>query len=299
MTNSRSAAAALLLLAASAGCSTRIVTPGDISAPPAGVFSHELFDRVLARSVDDRGGVDYTALQLDHDELDAYFRLVERYSPDRTPELFPSEPDRLAYWINAYNAATIETVLHYYPINSVLDVKKPALAFFLPRTAGFFYFQKVRLGGEETSLYKLENDIIRKRFAEPRIHFALNCGSASCPDLPRRAFTADALDDELEREARKFVSQPRNLRIDHEAKTVYLSAIFDWYRDDFESWYRERSGDPSGGLLDYVSLYAGAKTAAELEEVADSYDIAFIPYDWALNDQQWRQRQQRSTKATH
>ena len=278
--------AVVFLLAGATACNTKITAVGDTPAPaPAsGAFSHERLDRVLTRYVNERGRVDYSALNLGQDELDSYFQLLERYGPERNPELFPTESSRLAYWINAYNAATITIVLHYYPIDTVLDVKKPTLAFFLPRTAGFFYFQKVRLGGEAMSLYHLENDIIRKRFDEPRIHFALNCASLSCPELPRRAFTADNLENELEREARKFLSQSRNLRIDHENQTIYLSEIFDWYRDDFVSWLRQRSSNQTGGLLDYIALYVEAETADDLRQAAKTYAVSFIPYDWTLND---------------
>ena len=279
--------AIVFLQAASMACSTRITAVGDTPAPApvSNAFSHERFDRVLARYVNEQGRVEYSELNVDQDDLDAYFRLLERYGPDRNPELFPTESSRLAYWINAYNAATIKTVLHYYPLDSVLDVKKPALMFFLPRAAGFFVFQKVRLGGEETSLYNLENDIIRKRFDEPRIHFALNCASLSCPELPRRAFTADNLESELEREARKFLSQSRNLRIDHETQTIYLSEIFDWYRDEFVSWFRQHSSNQTGGLLDYVALYVDTEIADHLRKAAETYAVSFIPYDWTLNDQ--------------
>lgn len=271
---------ATFLLAASTACSTKITAVGDNPAPALapGAFSHERLDRVLARYVNEQGRVDYAALSLDRDDLESYFLLLERYSPDSNPELFPTESSRLAYWINAYNAATITIVLHYYPIDSVLDVKKPTFALFLPRTAGFFYFQKVRLGGEATSLYHLENNIIRKRFDEPRVHFALNCASSSCPELPRRAFTVDNLDNELEREARRFLSQSRNLRIDHEAQTIFLSEIFDWYRDDFVS-------SPSEGLLDYIALHVDADTAGDLLKAAETYSVSFVPYDWTLNDQ--------------
>lgn len=279
--------ATVFLLAASTASSTKITEVGDTPAPAlaSGAFSHERLDRVLARYVNEHGHVDYSALSRDQEGLDTYFRLLERYGPDSNSELFPTESSRLAYWINAYNAATITIVLRYYPIDTVLDVKKPRFAFFLPRTAGFFYFQKVRLGGEAMSLYHLENDIIRKRFDEPRIHFALNCASSSCPELPRRAFTADNLENELEQEARKFLSQSRNLRVDHETQTIYLSEIFDWYRNDFVSWFRQRSSNQTAGLLDYIALYVEAEDADDLLKAAETYTVSFIPYDWTLNDQ--------------
>ena len=220
--------------------------------------------------------MDYGALGSDRAELDGYCRLLARYSPDATPERFPTEASRLAYWINAYNAAVIKTVLHYYPVESVLDVKRPWVFFFLPKKSGFFYFQRVRLGGASMSLYKLENDIVRKRFHEPRAHFALNCASLGCPELPRHAFTPERLDEELTREARRFLSKPGNFRIDPESGTIFLSEIFDWYRDDFTGG--------SSSLIDYLRRYLPDKQARLLDDAADRYEIRFTPYDWSLND---------------
>ena len=189
----------LLILAIGAtGCTTIRPAYGPTPAKPPSLFSHVAFDRVLERDVDARGRVDYPGLKQHEGDLDRYFRLLAAFSPDSTPEFFPTETARLAYWINGYNAAPIKTVLHYYPIESVLDVKRPTLLFFFPGKSGFFYFQRASFGGKRYSLYHLENKIIRDRFNEPRIHFALNCASTGCPVLPRKAFSAENLDAELE-----------------------------------------------------------------------------------------------------
>jgi len=251
--------------------------PGPAPERPAASFSHVLLDRVLERFVDERGRIDYVRLGSDRGELDQYCRLLARFSPDSDPALFPSERSRLAYWINAYNAGVIKTVLHYYPIESVLDVKRPWLLFFFPSKSGFFYFQRIRLGGENMSLYGLEKDVIRKRFGEPRVHFALNCASLGCPVLPRHAFTAERLDEELDTEERTFLSETRNFRIDDEAQTVFLSEIFDWYRKDFVP-------EKSRTVLDYVRGYLDEGEARALDAVAGRYQIRFTPYDWSLND---------------
>lgn len=270
-------------LAVLAGC-TRI---GPVETTPLDAqesFSHESFDRVLKDFVDGAGRVDYRRLRTERAELDHYCRLLERFGPDSHPELFPAESDRLAYWINAYNAAAIKAVLRHYPLESVLDVSRPWLFFFFPKESGFFYFQRARLGGKDVSLYRLENDVIRKRFREPRVHFALNCASSSCPKLPREAFVGERLEAQLQRETRKFLSDSGNFRIDRDRGEVLLSSIFDWYREDFARWYRanvSRDGDP---LLGYVKLHLDEPAARELEEVASSYEVGFLSYDWRLND---------------
>jgi len=252
---------------------------------PQASFSHEPFGHVLSHHVDKQGHVDYQTLKNQSDNIEAYYQLISQFSPDSHPELFPTKQHRLAYWINAYNAAVIKIVLNYYPIAGIEDVTPPFPFFFLPDKTGFFVFQRPVFGTVSTSLYYLENSVIRKRFSEPRIHFALNCASLGCPILPDYVFTANQLDQQLERETRRFFSEPRNLRIDHQTKTIYISSIMDWYEDDFIDWYQLHYPDKNATLLNFISLYIPETTARLLENYASSYKIEFTPYDWLLNDQ--------------
>ena len=277
---------ALGLLMASLGCTTTISPPEPVDpsmTAPRSTFSHAAFDAVLAKYVDGRGRVDYTALAQDTRPLDAYYATLAAASPDSHPDLFPTEDDRLAYWINAYNAGAIETVLHYYPIESVKDVRSDAL-FFLPKLAGFFYLQRIELGGKKTNLYDLENGLIRKRFLEPRIHFALNCASIGCPRLPRHAFHADVLQQQLEDETKLFMSEERNVDIDVDDGKIELSSIFDWYEKDFTKWMEKHHPETEPTLIEYVKLYLPDDELAELERCTDC-KVEFIEYDWGLNDQ--------------
>ncbi|MCG8618910.1 MAG: DUF547 domain-containing protein [Desulfobacterales bacterium] len=276
------------------GCATiRPGGPGPLDANSGltdTVFSHDKFDAVLSRAVDDRGRVNYRMLKENSNDLDAYLHLVSAFSPDSHPGLFPNRDHRLAYWINAYNAYTIKAVLVHYPISSVLDVKTPALAFFLTDKAGFFIFQRFMFGGATTNLYFLENNVIRKRFKDPRIHFAVNCASIGCPQLPNRAFNGELLDAQLDAETRKFVVEQRNVRVDHGHKTIWLSSIFKWYKSDFsESSLTVENEDIASGdippLIAYINHYLPPEAAAVLTDAAVSYPIRFVPYDWELNDQ--------------
>ncbi len=268
------------------GCTA--IKPNIPSEAPTAIpvtFSHAHYNRVLQQFVDSNGMVDYTSLHQDIRDLDEYYYLIATYSPDSHPNLFPSEDHKLAYWINAYNATAIKTVLTYYPITSVLDVKQPAVFFFLTDKSGFFFFQRLTYGGETTSLYYLENGVIRKRFQEPRIHFALNCAALGCPRLPQEAFSGEDLQRQLDEETRKFLSEERNFKIDHEEKIIYLSSIFKWYEKDFVDWIKDQIPHRKVTLLDYVALYLPAKKASELDNADGRYKIDFIPYDWGLNDQ--------------
>ena len=277
---------ALLLVGLSViSCTTIQPAIKDTQPLVKNTWSNELFDRILKYYVDGRGLVDYTALRNDPDDLEEYYYLITIYSPDSHPDLFPSENHALAYWINAYNATAIKTVLTHYPVTSVLDVKQPGILFFLSDKSGFFFFQRLTFGGKTTSLYYLENQVIRKRFGDPRIHFALNCASLGCPRLPRQSFSGESLDRQLDNEARLFLSESRNFRIDHEEKVIYLSSIFKWYEKDFTSWYNERFPKQNSSLLSYIELYLASEKVVELKNIEDSYTLRFIPYDWQLNDQ--------------
>jgi hypothetical protein len=247
-----------VLASACSACFTtqRLTRPPEPLVVEAGRFPHEVLDGVLRKVVDDRGRVDYKALAADRGPLERYLWAVSEHSPHSHPELFPSEADKLAYWINAYNAYVLYAVTERPTMRSVNDDK-----------TDFFYFTEYTLGGASMSLYALENDVVRKEHAEPRIHFALNCASGGCPELPAEAFLPATLEAQLAREATEFCAHPDKVRA--AAGVVEMSSIFDWYADDFVG-----SGGPVAFCRKWgnTTLPAGAKPA-------------FLPYDWALNAQ--------------
>ncbi|MGH8550828.1 MAG: DUF547 domain-containing protein [Methylococcales bacterium] len=263
---------------------TPLPRPAETPVSPPATFSHRAFNDVLNRFVDAQGLVDYQALKKNPERFEQYYRAISLYSPDSHPQMFATEHDRLAYWINAYNAAVIKIVLVHYPIRGVAAVSPPFPLSFLPDRTGFFFFQRAMFGGVSTSLYYLENGVIRARFSEPRIHFALNCASLGCPRLPRDAFEGKDLDRRLDRESRKFFSEPRNFRVDIPGKRVYLSSILDWYRDDFLDWVADRFPDSEPSLLKFVALYLDDRQKSELEDLSRDFSVEFVPYDWGLND---------------
>ena len=276
---------AALLFILPLGCTniTATVYP-DRDVATQQVFSHAELGWALQRFVDESGMVDYGALKESSKHIERYMGFISGVSPDSHPHLFPNEQSRLAYWINAYNAAAIKIVLNYYPISSVLDVKPPFPFFFMPDKSGFFLFQRIRFGGRARSLYSLENGIIRKRFADPRIHFALNCASRGCPRLPRRPFNAEHLDEQLDHETRRFLAEERNLSINHKERRILLSSIFKWYKRDFLKWYGDRFPQQEPSLLNYITLYLPGGMREEIKRRAASYRLEFMPYDWRLND---------------
>ena len=200
--------------------------------------------RVLEGFVDDEGRVDYAGLARDPADLRRFVAWIHAAGIERQP---------LAFHLDAYNALAMYNALERGVPASLEGFEK----------IRFFYLRRFALAGKAVSLYDYENDVIRK-FGDARIHFALNCMAAGCPRLPRTPFLAADLDAVLEREARRFLNEPRNVQVDHGARTVRLSSIFAFYPEDFPP------------LLPYVNRH-------RTERVPEDYRIAFIPYDWRLN----------------
>jgi hypothetical protein len=256
----------LLGIALLSGCATTIPAPEVTPAPGA-------YAALLERHVDDEGRVDYAGLARDRERLDAAYAAVAARSPDSDPGAFPRREDRLAYWINAYNLAVLVGVVELQIEASVLDVRSPfPLGLVAPSGAGFFYFTKFVFGGAAVSLHALEHDIIRRRFKEPRIHFAINCASAGCPRLDNRPYRAADLDARLDAATREFVSSPDQVRIDPASRVVSVSPILDWFREDF------------GDVMDFLIAHAEGEKRQRLERArAEGWTIAFFEYDWSLN----------------
>ena len=275
-----------LLLFVSTGC-TSISPPLNLverTAPAPKHFDYSSYKKLLARYVNKHGLVDYAGLSRHREDVDRFYGQIAAYSPDSHPQLFPDDDDRLAYWINSYNLTTIQGVLYNYPISSVGDVKPPPLLFFFPGNSGFFFFQRFMYGGVETSLYNLENKVIRKRFSDPRYHFGLNCASRSCPRLPNVPFYPDRLDEQLDSEAIEFINDKRNVRYDGQDKVLYLSAIFDWYEKDFLNWLNKKNPSRQPTIVDYILLYLDDEDADLINRDRTSLRIKYLSYDWTLND---------------
>ena len=261
----------LLVLLGSILCSGNSISE---AADPASPFSHGVFDRVLRAYVNETGEVDYGGLSRSGGDLDRYVHLLAVVSPDSHPERFPSEQDRMAYWINAYNAFVLKKIVEHYPVESILKIK---------RFRGFFWMFRFFVGDQKYTLRELLNGILRVRLQDPRIHFVLNCGARGAPPLERRAFTVEDLDERLEHAAYRFIRDSRNVRIDRDHGKIELSPIFDWYDQDFKTSYIMRTNAWGAVVLDYVKLYLSEEDAAYLAE-RPSLKIEYGSYDWHLND---------------
>lgn len=216
-------------------------------------FSHARLARVLDRFVDEQGRVDYAGLGADRGDLEAYLALLAQASPSISPERFDSVAAKLAYYINAYNAFVLYGVTERPELVSVYEAR-----------LDFFVLTRYPVGSAQLSLYELENDVVRP-LGEPRAHFALNCASLGCPQLPRTPFTAEQLEVQLARETRAFCADPDNIRLNGD--TVEVSQIFEWYSEDFEA---------DGGPVAFCRKWGR-------EDLPADAPLDFIPYDWAMN----------------
>ncbi len=249
---------------------------------PRDSFSHEAFESLLGLYLDSSGNVDYEkwhATPGSVARLDAYLAAVSLYSPDSTPERFSSRNENLVYWIQGYNAYVIKSVLDHWPIDSVTDVKAPIEAI---KGLGFFYRLRFNFGGVAYSLFSVENDKIRGQYRDARIHFVLNCASESCPVLRPALPTGPELETFLQTAATQFVSDPRNVSIDHEAREIALSTIFKWFRKDFINDLQLHGLPTQRGLIDYVASVAPDDLRRELDSTG-GYELVFREYDWAIN----------------
>lgn len=243
-----------------------------LAGPAPEGFDYRAYARVLENHVTEDGRVRYGALQKDRADLQAFVAQLRATSPANRPELFPAPEDQMAYWINAYNAFVLQAVVEEYPVKSVRDFK---FGF------GLLFFKRAKFvaGGKEYSLDDIEHGILRRRFAEPRIHFALNCASTSCPPLAREPYLPEKLEAQLDTAARNFINREENVWM--RGDVLFLSKIFDWYGQDFVQ-YLEREGAAAPTAADYVARYLPDEVAARVRQ--QNPRVEFYGYDWALND---------------
>ena len=226
--------------------------------------SHSLYDRVLKTYVKN-ALVDYAGLKAHPQNLDRY--LQELASVDEAQFKTWTVNQQLAFLINAYNASTLKLVADHYPIASIKDIGG---LFGSP-----FRQDAVRLFGRTMTLDDLEHGIIRPRYHDPRVHFALVCGARSCPQLRSEAYVGSRLDEQLRSQGRWFMLW-RN-QFDLENKSASLSSIFHWFSEDF--------GGNQSALLHFIAPYTEEGVRQSLESDPESWNITYVKYDWALNVQ--------------
>ena len=220
---------------------------------------HTKWTVLLKKYVDDRGFVNYKSLSTEKEKLNAY---TEDLS-NNPPQADWSNNEKLAYWINAYNAFTVKLIVDNYPLESIKDLN-PSLT--IPTVRSIWTKEWFQIGGEDFSLDRIEHKILRKDFEEPRIHFAVNCASFSCPPLRNEAYVAERVDQQLDEQARQFINDTVRNKIAKDK--VVISKIFQWFTGDFTE---------GQSLIDFLNKYSKVK-------IDKSADVDHMDYDWALNE---------------
>jgi hypothetical protein len=243
-----------------------VLAHGSLGGQAAVPFDHSLFDGLLRAHVYGEGLVDCDAFGRSR-EFQEYLAGLARAPVQRLPEA-----ERLALWINAYNAYTIELINRHEERSSIRNINR-ALGFI--RGKGPWKERMAEVGGETWTLDEIEHEIIRPEFGEPRIHFALVCAAMGCPPLRNEACTGKDLERQLEDQARVLLAEsPGKNRVDVESGRVYLSPIFDWYREDFPP------GDE--GLGAYLAQYMPGDAEKTLL-TSGRFRVVFTDSDWSLN----------------
>jgi len=222
------------------------------TAGSAVTLDHSAWDVLLKKYVGRDGLVDYKGFKSDHEALQTYLQLLSSQEPTDAW----SVQELLAYYINLYNAYTVDLIVSNYPVKSIKDINGPWTKGIVP------------IGKNKLSLGGIENGVLRK-MDEPRIHFAINCASISCPNLLDQAYTASKINEQLDEAALSFINGTKN-KLD--PTNPKLSSIFDWYAKDYMV-------HGVANVIAYINQFSSVK-------INPSAQLEYLPYDWNLNEQQ-------------
>jgi hypothetical protein len=207
--------------------------------------------------------VRYKALKENPQTLLSYLKTIEAVTPEMMSSW--SDPQKIAFWINAYNAYTLKLIVDHYPVKSIKDIGG---FFSSPWKKEFF-----KLLGQSFHLDKIEHEILRKKFKEPRIHFAVNCASIGCPALRSEAYTADQLSNQLQEQGQIFLQDRSRNSWDASQNKLFLSPIFKWFKEDF--------GSEPNNILSFVKPFFKSDSAPS---ATPEFKLEYTDYDWSLND---------------
>lgn len=224
--------------------------------------THAALNRVLVQHVSN-SRVDYPALKKNSKDLDAWLKSASTVTEAEFNRW--SQPQQVAFLMNLYNAATLRLILDHYPLKSIKDIGNVF--------KGPWKQEVVPLFGKTVTLDYLEHGVLRKKYAEPRVHFAIVCAAKGCPPLRNEAYVPDKLNEQLDDQGRIFLGMKEKNRF--EGGTLYLSPIFKWFSEDFEK--------KSGTVVKFVTPFLPAEAQKQIQ-ASKSVDTRYTDYDWSLNE---------------
>jgi len=224
----------------------------------AQVVDYEIWARVLKAYVNEQGLVDYESLKNNRADFDTFMQQVETADISQLTEV-----EQKTFWINAYNAITLKVILDKYPVRSIRHIN-----------FGLVWEVKRKVAQEKLGLGHIEHKILRP-LGDPRIHFAINCASIGCPELPNEPFYPDTLDEQLDAETKGFLNDSGKVRLDRSSKILHHSAIMDWFKEDFLVVAPDTKS--------YIKKYLNEEDRIFLDQ--NEVTLKVIKYDWGLNKQ--------------
>lgn len=252
-----------------------------------GEMKHDAYGVVLKKYVDDEGMVDYKKLKKGREGLDGYIKALGAVKAGDYKKW--NDEAKIAFWVNAYNAITLQVVIDHYPISKSFWANLRGYAVGIRHISGAWDSKVHLVMGKKMSLEQIEHEVLRKEFDEPRIHMALVCAAMSCPKLRNEPYVGGRLEEQLKDQTEVFLQDEKKFEIDREAGKVYLSRIFDWFGEDFVKSYTPKEGFEGYGkkeraVLNFVGKHVGERERAFLEK--GGYEIEYHKYDWGLNEQE-------------
>lgn len=230
-------------------------------------IDHAPWNAILKKYVDKNGMVNYRTLKANPSDTASLTNYLATLST-ANPQVAAKRESKLAFWINAYNAVTVQGILREYPTTSIRNHTAKVVGY------NIWHDLQLYVGGTPYSLDSIEHKILRK-MSEPRIHFAIVCASIGCPRLLNEAYTAEKLNEQLEINSKDFFSRSQNFRYDKNGRRFYMSALMDWFGGDFGSSQADQLRRIAGWLP------ADAQAAA----ASNAVSISHLDYDWKLNSQ--------------
>lgn len=254
--------------------------------PAAEGFSAAPYAKMLKARVDANGMVDYRGLKADVKTLDAFLgsaAALDRGVYDKWPG-----QEKIAFWINVYNAFTLKAIAANYPIRPSFLTSLAYPKNSIRQIAGVWDKLQVVVMAKKMTLNEIEHNVLRKEFNEPRIHVALVCAAMGCPPLRNEPYASDKLAAQLDDQTKRFLANAGKFSIDRAAGRVGLSSIFKWFGGDFVKTHGTDKGfaghaDAERAVLHFVSKYLPEADAKYL--AAGKYDVRYLHYDWSLNEQ--------------
>jgi hypothetical protein len=273
---------AVAVNATAAESATPVKPTGEEGAAP----SYADYGAVLKAYVNDQGMVNYRELKAHPQDLDKFISALASTDP-KAYEKWPDK-DKIAFWLNTYNALTLKVIVDHYPIQTSFPESLLYPHNSVRQIKGAWTDIELSVMGKKVTLDGIEHETLRKHFNEPRIHMALVCAAMGCPPLRSEPYAGAALDRQLDDQAKRLLSNPQKFRIDRAGERVYVSPIFDWFGEDFVRTYGtvtkfQGRNEKERAVLNFISRYLTDEDRRYLESA--NYSIKYLDYDWSLNEQ--------------